>query len=96
MATLVDIARSHSTGAEISLEGTANNENDYNNNVTVKGITKLTWTELQAEMEKVAYIAKREGEYPSFADQFDKIFHDGIDEWKKVIQAVKTKYPKPE
>lgn len=41
-----------------------------------------------------AYIGKRAAEYPSFADQFDKIYHDGIDEWKKVIKAVKDKYPK--
>jgi hypothetical protein len=30
------------------------------------------------------------------AEQLDKIFHDGIDEWKKEIQAVKDKYPKGE
>jgi hypothetical protein len=29
-------------------------------------------------------------------DQLDKIYHEGIDEWKKTIKAVKDKYPKPE
>ncbi len=32
--------------------------------------------------------------YPSFADQFDTIFHNGLDAWKVEIQAVKDKYPK--
>ena len=43
----------------------------------------------------VAYKWKREREYPSIEDQIDKIYHDGIDEWKVVIKAVKDKYPKP-
>jgi hypothetical protein len=40
------------------------------------------------------YKYDRVNEYPSIGDQLDKIFHDGIDEWKKTIQAVKDKYPK--
>ena len=40
------------------------------------------------------YITKRQEEYPSYADQFDTIFHEGIDAWKAQIQAVKDKYPK--
>jgi hypothetical protein len=46
------------------------------------------------EVAKTAYIGKRQAEYPSYADQFDKIFHEGIDAWKAEIQAVKDKYPK--
>ena len=49
---------------------------------------------INAELDKTAYIAKRQAEYPSFADQFDTIFHDGLDAWKAQIQAVKDKYPK--
>jgi hypothetical protein len=41
-----------------------------------------------------AYKAKRAAEYPPFADQFDTIFHEGLDAWKAQIQAVKNKYPK--
>lgn len=40
------------------------------------------------------YKAKRAAEYPSFADQFDTIFHDGIDAWKEQINTIKEKYPK--
>jgi len=50
---------------------------------------------LQAEYDAKEYQRNRAAEYPSIADQLDKIFHDGIDEWKETIQAVKTKYPKP-
>jgi len=41
-----------------------------------------------------AYKYARAKEYPSYADQFDTIFHDGLDAWKAQIQAVKDKYPK--
>ena len=51
---------------------------------------------VNAEMAKTAYIAQRMAEYPSFADQFDLLYHGGYDAWKAAIYAVKTKYPKGE
>ena len=36
----------------------------------------------------------RAKDYPSIKDQLDKIYHSGLDEWKKVIKATKDKYPK--
>ena len=36
----------------------------------------------------------RKIDYPSIADQLDKIYHSGLTEWKKVIKATKDKYPK--
>ena len=50
---------------------------------------------VNAWVDPDTYKYQRAAEYPSIADQLDKIFHDGIDEWKETIQAVKTKYPKP-
>ena len=47
-----------------------------------------------AEMTATEYQRLRAAEYPSFADQFDLLFHGGIDSWKAAIQAVKDKYPK--
>ena len=41
------------------------------------------------------YQRDRKIAYPSIADQLDKIYHSGIDEWKKDIKAVKDKFPKP-
>ena len=42
----------------------------------------------------ITYVEKRLAEYPSFADQFDLLFHGGMDAWKAAIQTVKDKYPK--
>ena len=51
-------------------------------------------TAVEAEIQANAYKAQRAAEYPSYADQFDTIFHEGLDAWKAQIQAVKNKYPK--
>lgn len=49
----------------------------------------------QAAIEaSLTYAQKRASEYPSFADQFDLLFHGGMDAWKAAVQAVKDKYPK--
>ncbi len=40
------------------------------------------------------YKHARAREYPSFADQFDLLFHGGYDAWRAAIQSVKDKYPK--
>tara|TARA_R100001443_G_C3267581_1_gene157182 strand:- start:158 stop:478 length:321 start_codon:yes stop_codon:yes gene_type:complete len=45
--------------------------------------------------KKIQYQRDRAVAYPSIEDQLDKIYHSGIDEWKKDIKAVKDKYPKP-
>ena len=49
---------------------------------------------VEAYVAANAYKAQRAAEYPSYADQFDTIFHKGLDAWKAQIQAVKNKYPK--
>ena len=49
----------------------------------------------EAEQAATQYARDRQSEYPSFADQFDQIFHEGIDKWKETIQAVKDAHPKP-
>jgi hypothetical protein len=49
---------------------------------------------VQAYVDAHAYKDLRAAAYPSFADQFDTIFHEGIDAWKAQIQAVKDRFPK--
>lgn len=49
---------------------------------------------VEAYVKANEYKQLRAAEYPSFADQFDTIFHQGLDAWKAQIQAVKDKYPK--
>ena len=54
----------------------------------------LNMTNINNWVDPNAYVDKRLAEYPSIADQLDDIYHNGIDEWKKTIKAVKDKYPK--
>jgi hypothetical protein len=49
---------------------------------------------VSAWVDPNAYKRQRAAEYPSFADQFDMLYHGGYDAWKAAIDAVKTKYPK--
>jgi hypothetical protein len=54
------------------------------------------WTaEYEAHLAATEYKVKRKDEYPSFEDQFDELYHNGIDGWKSKIKAIKDKYPKP-
>ena len=49
---------------------------------------------VDAEIAKTEYQRQRAVEYPSYADQFDLLYHGGYDAWKAAIDAVKVKYPK--
>jgi hypothetical protein len=49
---------------------------------------------LQAEYDAKEYQRLRAKEYPSFADQFDLLYHGGYDAWKEAIQTIKDKYPR--
>ena len=51
---------------------------------------------LQSIADSYQYHRLREKEYPSFAEQFDLLYHGGYDVWKTEIDKVKNKYPKPE
>ena len=47
-----------------------------------------------ARLNAMNYSERRASEYPSFADQFDLLYHGGYDAWKAAIQVIKDKYPK--
>lgn len=51
---------------------------------------------LKAEYDSRQYQRSRKAEYPSIADQLDTLYHQGYDGWRAEIDAIKTKYPKPE
>ena len=55
-------------------------------------VQKVAELEYQEEVE--VYKEQRVREYPSYADQFDQIFHEGVDAWKRTILDIKKKYPK--
>ena len=54
------------------------------------------FNEVRTAYELKEYQRQRAAEYPSFADQFDILYHGGYDAWKAEIDKVKEKYPKPE
>jgi hypothetical protein len=72
----------------VTIDDTAGAFDAQGNQVAIDMDLVNSWT------DSSAYQFQRAAEYPSFADQFDKIFHEGIDAWKAEIQAVKDKYPK--
>ena len=51
--------------------------------------------ELQSDFDSKQYQRDRATAYPSWQDQLDNIFHNGIDAWKADIQAIKDQFPKP-
>jgi hypothetical protein len=55
----------------------------------VQKIAELEYIEEVEEYKRVRELA-----YPSSGEQFDKIFHDGVDAWKADIQAIKDAHPK--
>ena len=74
---------------------------DYIKTWNVSGLAKPTDDQIASYEEAgdtaetlSAVLNKRMQEYPSIRDQLDKIYHEGIDEWKKVIKAVKDANPK--
>ena len=63
--------------------------------------TKPTEQEVEEKLAVLKYVEevnvyqeKRKLEYPSWGDQLDQIYHNGIDAWKADIKAIKDKYPK--
>ena len=50
----------------------------------------------EADFNATQYQRDRAEQYPSYANQFDTIYHQGIDAWKAEIKAIKDAHPKPE
>jgi len=78
--------------------------NDETGAFKADGTTKVTLvqsdidaarTALDKEFSDNKYQRDREAEYPSYAEQFDLIYHSGVDAWKAKIKETKDKYPKP-
>jgi len=83
---------------------------DASASVNADDINQITWlngtapisksdieakmSELQAEYDVKQYQRDRAEEYPTWQDQLDDIYHNGIDGWKATIKATKDKYPK--
>ena len=50
--------------------------------------------DVTAEVALAEVLSNRKRSYPSYADQLDEIYHNGIDSWKAIIKVTKDKYPK--
>ena len=51
----------------------------------------------QAEYNADEYKRNRQSEYPSYGEQLDYIYHNGIDSWKAdIVDPIKARYPRPE
>ena len=58
-------------------------------------IVDVKVAKLEAAHAAKKYQRERAARYPSWQDQLDNIFHNGIDSWKADIQEIKDQYPKP-
>ena len=71
----------------------------FSNDESLWGFTYEQLTQkiaaIEAEDIALSYQRNRAAEYPSFAEQFDTLYHGGYDAWKATIDSVKAKYPKP-
>ena len=98
MIKIVDAILALDANAEVSITDNSVDNiiwHDSNpNNITKEQINSKV-TELQTAYDNKKYQRDRAAEYPSWQDQLDKIYHDGIDAWKADIKAIKDKYPKP-
>jgi len=56
------------------------------------------WALEKAEEDRTRYQRQRAAEYPAICDQLDALFHAGVfpADMAATLQAIKTKYPKPE
>ena len=96
MTTIIEAILAINPNAQVGLADEDVNQITWQNGTTP--IAKEDILAKQAEL-KTAYDAKqyqrdRAEEYPTWQDQLDDIYHNGIDAWKATIKATKDKYPK--
>jgi hypothetical protein len=95
MITTADALRSLKPGAEWSLRD--DDELEWLDSEQTEPTQAEIDTEiarLDAEYVANEYQRDRASAYPTWQDQLDDIFHNGIDGWKATIQVTKDKYPK--
>ena len=99
MIKLIDAVKSLRPGAEWVHYGGGYEDLKWLDEVQTKPSEEeiqLEIERLQTEHEYNEYQRQRVKEYPSFAEQFDLLYHGGYDAWKAEIDKVKDKYPKTE
>ena len=96
MITIEKAILSINTKAEFTYYGNDIDSIIWNENTTPisKADIEIKMAELQTAYDNNEYQRKRLAEYPSWNEQLDNIYHNGIDAWKADIKASKDKYPK--
>ena len=72
----------------VSVDDTEGAKDKDGNNVAVN------MSDVNAWVDPEAYKYERVAEYPSWNEQLDNIYHNGVDAWKADIKVIKDKYPK--
>tara|TARA_R110000737_G_scaffold285828_1_gene292377 strand:+ start:133 stop:405 length:273 start_codon:yes stop_codon:yes gene_type:complete len=72
----------------VSVDDTEGAKDKDGNNVAVN------MSDVNAWVDPEAYKYERVAEYPSWNEQLDNIYHNGVDAWKADIKTIKDKYPK--
>jgi hypothetical protein len=96
MIKIADAILAINPNAEVVIRGNDVTQIEWHNDTTpiAEADILAKQKELVTAYNNNAYQRSRATEYPSMADQLDDIYHNGVDEWKKTIKAVKDKYPK--
>jgi|TARA_R110000851_G_scaffold329074_1_gene500620 hypothetical protein len=98
MITIMDAIKAINSNAKVVVRGDDIDDCEiewHNDTAEIsKADIKTKMAELQTAYDKAKYQRDRAKAYPSIPDQLDDIYHNGIDEWKKTIKAVKDKYAK--
>ena len=82
--------------AKVTIQGNDINQITWHNGTTPisKSDIQAKQAELKTDYDAKQYQRDRANEYPSWQDQLDDIYHNGIDAWKATIKVTKDKYPK--
>ena len=89
MITIEKAILSINTKAEFTYYGNDIDSIIWNENTTPisKADIEIKMAELQTAYDNNEYQRKRLAEYPSWNEQLDNIYHNGIDAWKADIKA---------
>ena len=71
------------------------NEEGFATRGKLKEVDHEEVARLEAEIASTQYQRDRARAYPSFAQQFDTLYHGGYEAWKESIDSIKTQFPKP-
>jgi hypothetical protein len=98
MATLEELTTEATTEIEAAkpLYKQVNNERlEFTEDDYAQAITDLANSKWQEQ--EFGYVQARQEAYPSYGEQLDYIYHNGLEAWKTdIIQPIKEAHPKPE